>query len=593
MLELLDASGSSRICKSAAATSEGSKRGGLPWWMVYLGWILVALTSAVSAFFTMLYGLTYGRKRSLEWLLSIGVSIFQSIFITQPLKVLGFAAFFALVLKRVDDEPEMTEPVEDALSGQLHLPGAGCQVARESLVYQPPSVQHVKDLKKKRQLEQRMYSLFREILAYVCFLWMLLLVVYGQRDPNAFHLNRAISRSLGSPGEEVLSHRAMYHWANSSLLSGLFGQNPGFLADGTSFLVGGVRLRQVRISNHSCKPPSSLVSEVPNCRAPYSWEKEDRRDYVGDGWLLPVSDNDTAALRDHSTEALTLDGESKLVGITTDGSWKNTAWQYRGSSKLRSYPVWGRFALYRGGGYALDLGTDKATAQRTLNYLHRTNWLDTQTRALFVEFTIYNANVNLFCVATLILENSGLGGFLSWMDLHSLRLYQNTAGLHIFVVTAEIIYFLFIIYYMVMQVKAIRAQGWCFLRGHWNLVDTALIVLSWTALAFFVQRTLYAQRDIALFRAQPDRFVSFYQAALSDAALGYLLSLIVLLATTKMWQLLRLNPKLSLLTGALRRAGQDMRSFLTLLSITLGAYAVSVRTTALCTTSPKHMIHLS
>lgn len=62
---------------------------GLPWWFVFVGWILVAATSGVSAYFTMMYGLTYGMDRSISWLISMTVSFFESLFITQPLKVSG------------------------------------------------------------------------------------------------------------------------------------------------------------------------------------------------------------------------------------------------------------------------------------------------------------------------------------------------------------------------------------------------------------------------------------------------------------------------------------------------------------------------
>lgn len=71
--------------------TEGSgadnKKKGLPWWFVFVGWFLVAATSGVSAYFTMLYGLTYGKERSISWLISMVVSFFESLFITQPVKV--------------------------------------------------------------------------------------------------------------------------------------------------------------------------------------------------------------------------------------------------------------------------------------------------------------------------------------------------------------------------------------------------------------------------------------------------------------------------------------------------------------------------
>lgn len=44
-----------------------------------------------------------------------------------------------------------------------------------------------------------------------------------------------------------------------------------------------------------------------------------------------------------------------------------------------------------------------------LQYLYDNTWLDVYTRAILVEFTVYNANVNLFCIATLMLESTAVG----------------------------------------------------------------------------------------------------------------------------------------------------------------------------------------
>lgn len=44
-----------------------------------------------------------------------------------------------------------------------------------------------------------------------------------------------------------------------------------------------------------------------------------------------------------------------------------------------------------------------------LQYLFDNTWLDVFTRAIFVEFTVYNANVNLFGIVTLMLETNAVG----------------------------------------------------------------------------------------------------------------------------------------------------------------------------------------
>lgn len=121
-----------------------------------------------------------------------------------------------------------------------------------------------------------------------------------------------------------------------------------------------------------------------------------------------------------------------------------------------------------------------------LQYLLDNIWVDKYTRAIFVEFTVYNANVNLFCIVTLMFETTAVGeshflansGFLwfiwdpraSWdifcftgafqyrSDLQSVRLYQSTSGFHIFMMASEATYFLFILYYMFQQVSLLTSK---------------------------------------------------------------------------------------------------------------------------------------
>lgn len=63
--------------------------------------------------------------------------------------------------------------------------------------------------------------------AYIGFMGMLLLVAYGQRDPNAFFLNQHIRKSFSSDISASMSVDDVLTWANTSLLRNLFGQYPG------------------------------------------------------------------------------------------------------------------------------------------------------------------------------------------------------------------------------------------------------------------------------------------------------------------------------------------------------------------------------
>lgn len=56
---------------------------------------------------------------------------------------------------------------------------------------------------------------------------MLLLVAYGQRDPNAFFLTQHIRQSFSKDISDSMSIQDLFNWANTTLLSNLFGEYPG------------------------------------------------------------------------------------------------------------------------------------------------------------------------------------------------------------------------------------------------------------------------------------------------------------------------------------------------------------------------------
>ncbi|KAF5905100.1 polycystic kidney disease protein 1-like 2 [Clarias magur] len=522
---------------------------GLPWWFVFVAWILVAATSGVSAYFTMMYGLTYGMERSVSWLISMLVSFFESLFITQPIKVLGFAVFFALVLKKVDQEEYSDVPIEGVLSS-TDDPDGICIARRDSTCsfYQPPPPSDIEKMKSNMIKEQKVFALIREILIYFGFLWMLLLVAYGQRDPNAYYLTQHIQQSFRNGITDSMNCKDVLTWTNTTLLNNVFGKRPGFITDGNSKLVGNARLRQVRVHKNSCRTSSFMSRSIQDCHAPYSWEVEDMGNY-DPGWNRS---NDVNLSR------------SLLM-----------PWRYQTQSRLRTHPIWGRVAFYRGGGFVVDLGPNKENASSLLQYLFDNVWVDKYTRAIFVELTVYNANVNLFCMVTLMFETTAVGAFQYRSDLQSVRLYQSAGGFHIFMVASETIYFLFILYYMFQQGKLMKQHKWEYFRSKWNLLELGIIILSWSALCVFIKRKLLGNRDIEYYQTHKDQHASFYETATADGVLGYLIAFLVLLATVKLWHLLRLNPKLQMITATLRRAWNDISGFLIVMTIMLLAYSIA------------------
>lgn len=71
---------------------------------------------------------------------------------------------------------------------------------------------------------------------------------------------------------------------------------------------------------------------------------------------------------------------------------------YSEESSLGESSYWGQVSTYGGGGYYQDLSRTREKTANQLQELKNNLWLDRGTRAVFLDFSIYNGNVNLFCI---------------------------------------------------------------------------------------------------------------------------------------------------------------------------------------------------
>lgn len=107
-------------------------------------------------------------------------------------------------------------------------------------------------------------------------------------------------------------------------------------------MVGSARLRQLRARTDSCRIAGLVHNLVPDCEALYSWDVEEMGSYTP-GWKPPVK---TAGKDD-----------------------RLSPWRYQSEAELRSHLVWGRLALYRGGGFVATLGPTRRDASRCVEKL--------------------------------------------------------------------------------------------------------------------------------------------------------------------------------------------------------------------------------
>ncbi|CAO2609909.1 Polycystic kidney disease protein 1-like 3, partial [Lemmus lemmus] len=522
---------------------EGKKRVSfcLVRWLEYSCWLLLGVVSLASAFFTTLYSLELSKDQATSWVISMLLSVLQDIFVSQPIKVIFLSFLFSLTANQM---PWLNKDKEQHAKRIIAL-WAKCSSSapglrdRNNPIYTAPAVTSCAK-HPGRAWKKELFKLTGGSLVQILFLGLLMATVYSARDSRQFLLHQAISKRFSHRFSEIKILEDFYPWANHTLLPNLYGDYSGFITDGNSFLLGNVLLRQIRVANSMLFPVS--LHEQENSQFQH---QEDRKNY-GVGWALPATN------------------------ITETDS----IWHYQNQELLGGYPIQGEFATYSGGGYVVKLGRNSSAAARVLRHLEQRRWLDHSTKVLFVELTVFNANVNLLCAVTLILESSSVGTFFTSLRLDSLTSLQSSERGFAWIIS-QVSYYLLVCYYTFIQGCRLKRQRWKFLTRKRNLLDTSIILISFSILGLNIQSLSLLHKNMLQYRRDRDRFISFYEALKVNSAVTHLMGFLVLLATVQLWDILRHNAQFQVISKTLNKAWDEVVGFILLIVILLSSYAMT------------------
>ena len=154
----------------------------------------------------------------------------------------------------------------------------------------------------------------------------------------------------------------------------------GYINDRTNRLIGWPMIRQIRIQNESCA--TTLSKE---CRDDFKWSNEEKRTF-GPGWNL-----------------------SSDSGVNVSAQIRK-AFVYQSGDQLDSYIYVAPHHSYSSGGYVYECRGPLAQIQSNLSTLQQLSWIDGQTRAVFIQLSLYNPNVQLFTAVIMLIELLPTGG---------------------------------------------------------------------------------------------------------------------------------------------------------------------------------------
>ena len=233
-------------------------------------------------------------------------------------------------------------------------------------------------------------------------------------------------------------------------------------------------------------------------------------------------------------------------------------WEHQSMIDLRGFPYWGTITMYSGSGYVANLGYDSVTAYTVVADLHSNGWLDIQTRAVFVEFTVYNPNTNLFGIVSYFMEFPPSSGAVVTGKYQIARFYLHLNGAQ---TLAHVLVIFFMLYFLFREGKLVYKQRWAYFKGFWNWVEVALIVCEFLLIVLFLARLYEVDRNLLQLRENPNDYVGFQYAGNADELMSCILGVLVFLYILRFLRLLRFNKNFLIIGKTLHRVTGPILSF--------------------------------
>ncbi|XP_035660578.1 polycystic kidney disease 2-like 2 protein [Branchiostoma floridae] len=580
---------------------ETTRNTSLPWWSVYIGWLLVWSVSFVAAFFTVLYTLSFGRAKAEAWVFTFLTSFLTDLFLIQPFKLMLVAVLFALIVKKpVEDEDPQPEPLQKdeeylednkkvvthdsrhwrtATGWMRYLWTEEANTLEHHNKMSTETVNSELPLDEIDLAEQRADSLERrkrrkqilEVLTFGLFVTVIMLTSYGERSPLAFYVTKNVQRLLLESGDiefsEIKDIPSFWTWMSTGLIPvtnatqwyngrGLGSLEAAIMEDMLTYPLGHVQLRQVRLSpGEHCEAPKRIASIISRCRAAHSFAVADTQNYT-EGW------NTTAELR---VLANTTESPENSYYLETENPWS-----YTFASVTDGFPYFGKQGTYLPGGYVTSLGSAKHTSLSRVEHLQQQDWLDDKTRAVFIELTLYNPHVNLFSVVSMAVEFTNQGAAYKGSEVVTLRLVQHDA---ILLLVLRGCLALFILIFALREGKTLFSRPLDYLTEFWSWVELLVIAVGFSALGvYFHTQSIIDEVAVQRTAGHNATFGGYKSAVGWFQVYTYLLGLLICCATLKFIRLLRFNAHVYALSMTMRRSLKPVAQFMLTVVILIMAF---------------------
>jgi hypothetical protein len=240
------------------------------------------------------------------------------------------------------------------------------------------------------------------------------------------------------------------------------------------------------------------------------------------------------------------------------------SFEYTKSNDFNSSPFFGKYDEYSGGGYVFKMKFGNLDdLVKNLTLLESLDWIDRQTRAVFVEFSLFNPNLNLFCYCNILLEILPTGNLLLSSHFSPINLLDISKNNFVsFRVIFNLIYLMMICFIMFKEARLLMREKFAYFLKFWNYIELVLIGFSWTAFSLYLYRMYSAYKILYAFKnSKSNEYINMQFSSYCNDLLGMCFGFCAACGTLRFLKLLRFNRKIIIFMIAFRNCARELLSF--------------------------------
>ena len=209
-----------------------------------------------------------------------------------------------------------------------------------------------------------------------------------------------------------------------------------------------------------------------------------------------------------------------------------------------------------------DLGYTKASALRVIENLKNNSWIDERTRAVLIEFMIFDSSTNLFSAVSYIYEALPLGGASTFKRINTMSLYgAKSTGTRSISAVCELVVLLMVFYFIIAEAVKIWKEKCSYFKSAWAYVEMAQILSATATVVLSIFRRYHTTKLVSRIHANPFETSSFHYAVLWSDLENALMAVLVFILTVKVLKVLKFNEHISSLAASMARCRTKIVSY--------------------------------